>query len=119
MKKILIFSIIISVLTSCYDEFRLDNEFSAVAFSNATGGSNEQGVLWRTVVKDEGLKLNAGVYLAGILDNEKEISRVYIPLQQKVSIHNKNSWRDVMEFFNEKMSLFEAFFEAYKDIIEG
>ncbi|GGF74730.1 DUF1735 domain-containing protein [Wenyingzhuangia marina] len=72
MKKILIFSIIISVLTSCYDEFRLDNEFSAVAFSNVTGGSNEQGVLWRTVVKDEGLKLNAGVYLAGILDNEKE-----------------------------------------------
>jgi hypothetical protein len=53
------------------------------------------------------------------LDNEKEISRVYVPLEQKVSIHNKNTWRDVMEFFNEKMSLFEAFFEAYKDVIEG
>ena len=53
------------------------------------------------------------------LDNEKEISRVYVPLEQKVSIHNKNSWRDVMMFFNEKMSLFEAFFEEYKDVIEG
>ncbi|MFL1012843.1 DUF4268 domain-containing protein [Flavisericum labens] len=53
------------------------------------------------------------------LDNSKEISRIYVPLEQKVSIHNKNTWRDVMEFFNEKMTLFEAFFEEYKDIIEG
>ncbi len=54
-----------------------------------------------------------------VLENYKEISRIYVPLEQKVSIHNKNTWRDVMEFFNEKMSLFEAFFEEYKDIIEG
>ena len=54
-----------------------------------------------------------------ILENHKEISRIYVPLKQKVSIHNKNSWRDVMEFFNEKMSLFEAFFEDYKEVIEG
>jgi len=53
------------------------------------------------------------------LDNEKEISRIYVQLEQKVSIHNKNAWRDVMEFFNENMSLFEAFFEAYKEVIEG
>lgn len=53
------------------------------------------------------------------LDNEKEISRIYVPLEQKVSIHNKNTWRDVMVFFNEKMTLFEAFFEEYKDVIEG
>ncbi|GAA4975463.1 DUF4268 domain-containing protein [Algibacter aquimarinus] len=53
------------------------------------------------------------------LDNDKEISRIYVPLEQKVSIHNKNSWRDVMEFFNEKMILFEAFFEEYKDVIDS
>lgn len=53
------------------------------------------------------------------LENEKEISRIYVPLEQKASIHNKNSWRDVMVFFNEKMSFFEAFFEEYKDVIEG
>ena len=56
---------------------------------------------------------------AYFLNNEKEISRIYVSLEQKVSIHNKNSWRDVMEFFNENMSLFEAFFEEYKAIIEG
>ncbi len=56
---------------------------------------------------------------AYFLDNEKEVSRIYVPLEQKVSIHNKNTWRDVMFFFNKNMNLFEAFFEEYKDIIEG
>lgn len=55
---------------------------------------------------------------AYLLDNEKEISRIYVPLDKKVSIHNKNTWREVMEFFNETMSLFEAFFEEYKEVIE-
>ncbi len=53
------------------------------------------------------------------LDNEKEISRIYIPLEQKVSIHNKNTWQEVMVFFNDKMLLFETFFEDYQDIIKG
>ena len=53
------------------------------------------------------------------LENDKEISRIYVPLNQKVSIHNKNNWRDVMEFFNEKMDLFESFFEDYKDFIDA
>ncbi|WP_296317232.1 DUF4268 domain-containing protein [Winogradskyella sp. UBA3174] len=52
------------------------------------------------------------------LENGKEISRIYLSLEQKVSIHNKNTWRDVMEFFNTKMTLFEAFFEEYRDIIK-
>ncbi|MBV7267605.1 DUF4268 domain-containing protein [Winogradskyella luteola] len=52
------------------------------------------------------------------LENSKEISRIYLPLEQKVSIHNKNTWRDVMEFFNTNMILLEAFFEEYKDIIK-
>ncbi|MCK0180499.1 DUF4268 domain-containing protein [Flavobacteriaceae bacterium S0862] len=53
------------------------------------------------------------------LENGKEISRIYVLLEQKVSIHNKNTWRDTMEFFNEKMLLFEVFFEEYKDVIKG
>ncbi|SEQ42578.1 protein of unknown function [Hyunsoonleella jejuensis] len=53
------------------------------------------------------------------LENHKEISRIYVPLAQKVSIHNKNTWQDVMVFFNETMNLFEAFFVEYKEVIEG
>ena len=53
------------------------------------------------------------------LENGKEISRIYVPLKDKVSIHNKNSWQQVMVFFNETMSLFEAFFEEYQDVIKS
>ncbi|MBC3847096.1 DUF4268 domain-containing protein [Winogradskyella echinorum] len=53
------------------------------------------------------------------LDNGKEISRIYLPLEQNVSIHNKNTWRDVIEFFNTNMTLFEAFFEEYREIIKS
>lgn len=53
------------------------------------------------------------------LDNGKEISRIYLPLNEKVSIHNKNSWQEVMVFFNVNMMLFEAFFEEYRDIIKS
>ncbi len=52
-----------------------------------------------------------------ILDNHKEISRIYVEKTQ-VSIHNKDSWRDCMEFLNEKMLRFEAFFLEYKDYIK-
>ena len=53
------------------------------------------------------------------LDNGKEISRIYVPLGEKVSIHNKNSWQVVMDFFNQTMPKFEAFFQEYKDIIKS
>ncbi len=53
------------------------------------------------------------------LDNGKEISRIYIPIEKKVSIHNKNSWQEVMEFFNDYMGKFEAFFEDYKEILKN
>ena len=53
------------------------------------------------------------------LDNHKEISRIYVPLDQNASIHNKNTWQTVMLFFNEKMALFEAFFNDYKEVIES
>lgn len=54
-----------------------------------------------------------------ILDNYKEISRIYVPLNKKVSIHNKNTWQEVMLFLNEHMMLFETFFNDYKDFLEA
>ncbi|TXD84732.1 DUF4268 domain-containing protein [Subsaximicrobium wynnwilliamsii] len=52
-----------------------------------------------------------------ILKNGKEISRIYLPLEQKVSIHNKNTWREVMVFFNDEMLKFELFFEDFEDVL--
>lgn len=54
-----------------------------------------------------------------LLENGKDISRIYVVLDEKASIHNRNTWREVMEFFNEKMGLFEEFFEDYRDFLEA
>ncbi|HDZ04085.1 hypothetical protein LCGC14_0133480 [marine sediment metagenome] len=52
------------------------------------------------------------------LNNQKEISRIYVELNN-VSIHNKNSWRETMEFLNNAMLKIEKFYEDYKDVIDS
>lgn len=71
MKKILIFLILGVLLAGCYPEFRNDYPYTTVAFTNATGGLTAAGELGRTVVKDEGLKLDFGIYLAGVIENNE------------------------------------------------
>jgi hypothetical protein len=78
----------------------------------------EKLVALKSILKTEYLP-NAIYEEEFFLDNGKEISRIYVSLEQNVSIHNKNTWRDVMEFFNSNMILFETFFEEYKDIIKS
>ena len=53
-----------------------------------------------------------------LLDNKKEISRIYVELIN-VSIHNKNTWRETMEFLNQSMLKIEIFFEEYKHVIDS
>lgn len=53
-----------------------------------------------------------------ILENGKEISRIYL-VKKNVSIHNKNSWQETMEFLNENMKLLEDFFLEYRDVIDS
>jgi hypothetical protein len=53
-----------------------------------------------------------------LLENKKEISRIYVELKN-VSIHNKNTWRETMEFLNQSMHQIEVFFEEFKDIIDS
>jgi len=74
MKKIVLAFIMISLLASCYDPFRIDYPYTTVAFTSVTGNSSTPGVLGRTVVKNEGLKVDIGVYLSGVLENTKERS---------------------------------------------
>lgn len=51
------------------------------------------------------------------LENQKEISRVYVK-KHGVSIHNKNTWQETMVFFYENMSRLEDFFIEYEDILK-
>ncbi|CEN33616.1 DUF4268 domain-containing protein [Capnocytophaga cynodegmi] len=52
-----------------------------------------------------------------VLDNDKEISRIYVQ-KENVNIHNKNTWRETMEFLFEKMLKFEEFWYEYEDVIK-
>ncbi|MFK8297428.1 DUF4268 domain-containing protein [Capnocytophaga cynodegmi] len=52
-----------------------------------------------------------------VLDNDKEISRIYVQ-KEDVNIHNKNTWRETMEFLFEKMLKFEEFWYEYEDVIK-
>lgn len=54
---------------------------------------------------------------AYILENGKEIARIYVSLEQ-VSIHDKSTWQRTMVFFRENMVLMESFFSTYKEILE-
>ncbi len=51
------------------------------------------------------------------LENGKIISRIYIELPG-VSIHNKDSWQKIYEFFNKNMDKLEKVFLEYQDFIK-
>lgn len=53
-----------------------------------------------------------------VLENGKTISRIHIEYPQKFSVYNKNHWQDCYVFLNKQMSLFESFWEDYKEYIE-
>ena len=50
------------------------------------------------------------------LENGKLISRIWVSLSG-VSINNPNTWEQIFDFFNEKMTAFEIFFYEYEDYI--
>lgn len=53
-----------------------------------------------------------------LLPSGKLISRCYLQLDG-VSIHNKNTWPQVFDFFNTNMDKIEQFFVEYKDYISS
>ncbi|MEX2351048.1 MAG: DUF1735 domain-containing protein [Balneolaceae bacterium] len=72
MKRILGLLLLAGIITSCYDEFRRDFDETTVAFSTASGDATDQQLVYRTVVLGEGLRLNYGVFLAGVIENNQE-----------------------------------------------
>ncbi|RRQ48965.1 DUF4268 domain-containing protein [Maribacter algicola] len=52
-----------------------------------------------------------------LLENQKEISRIYTELNE-VSIHNKNTWLQTMVFLSQNMDKIEVFYEDFKDILK-
>lgn len=51
------------------------------------------------------------------LESGKEISRIWVQ-KENVSIFNKNSWQETFDFFVEKMTAFENFYQDFEDFIK-
>ena len=51
------------------------------------------------------------------IDQDKDISRVFV-LLEGVSINNKNTWQQTMEFLSLSMNQFESIFEDYNSVLE-
>lgn len=52
------------------------------------------------------------------LTNGKGISRIWVDINEKVSVNNKNSWETIYDFFAYTMTQFELFFYEYEDYIK-
>jgi len=52
------------------------------------------------------------------LPNGKCISRIWVDIEKKVSINNKNTWNEIYDFFADKMQQFELFFYEHEDYIK-
>ena len=50
-------------------------------------------------------------------ENGKTISRLYLELPN-VSIHNKDTWPEIYDFFNRNMGKLESLFIEYQDYIK-
>ena len=53
------------------------------------------------------------------LENGKRIYRIYVPLEDKFSIYNKNTWSTAFQFFVDQMSQFELIYYEFEDFIKS
>lgn len=102
-------------------KFHFDTKKALVVLDVEPQALEQRMELWEKLLSLKSILL--GDYLPDaifedyfVLDNQKEISRIYVE-RNNVSIHNKNTWQETMEFLNRNMILFEAFFEEYKDVL--
>ncbi|MGY5351509.1 DUF4268 domain-containing protein [Wenyingzhuangia sp. IMCC45533] len=53
-----------------------------------------------------------------VLESGKVVSRIYVELPTKFSIHNKDTWASCYSFYNDSMHQFELFWYEYQEYIE-
>ncbi|MFS4492399.1 DUF4268 domain-containing protein [Maribacter sp. 2308TA10-17] len=102
-------------------KFHFDLKMATVSLDIETIDLEQRIKLWEKLYALKSILINE--YLSEVrfedsftLENQKEISRIYVR-KEGVSIHNKNTWRETMEFLNRNMILLERFFQEYKEII--
>lgn len=104
-------------------KFHFDVKKAIVSLDIETDDLEKRISLWeklkalKSILKSEAVLPEAIFEDCFVLQNGKEISRIYVE-KTGISIHNKNTWREAMLFFNKNMGKLEDFFEDYKEIIQ-
>lgn len=104
-------------------KFHFDLSRAMVSIDIETSDLEQRIQLWEKLLSLKSIIINEYLLEAQfedsfLLENLKEISRISI-LKEGVSIHNKNTWQETMQFLNEKMRIFENFYSEYKDILKS
>lgn len=102
-------------------KFHFDTKQAMVSLDIETSDLANRIDLWEKLVSLKSILTkeylpNAIYEDSFVLENQKEISRIYI-VKEQVSIHNKNTWQETMEFLNKTMHSFEEFYTEYREII--
>ncbi len=109
-------------IKDCSFKFHFDLKNAMVSMDIENQDLEKRLELWEKIIslqsifKEEYLP-NARFEDTVFLENGKEISRVYVDINN-VSIHNKNTWQETMGFLKDNMAKFEDFFNEYEDIIK-
>lgn len=102
-------------------KFQFDLKMAMVSIDIETIDLEQRIKLWENIISVKSILLSEYLPEAQyedsfLLENHKEISRVYVQ-KINVSIHDKNTWQETMEFLNSNMKILESFFQEYEDII--
>jgi len=104
-------------------KFHFDLKKAMVSIDIETDDLEKRITLWekfqslQSLLQSEDYLPDAIFDEAFFLSNGKEISRIYVTLEN-VSIHNKNTWQETMIFLSEQMNQVELFFEDFREILE-
>lgn len=104
-------------------KFHFDLKMAMVSLDIETSDLDQRIKLWENIVSLKSILIDEYLPKAEFqdfypLENKKEISRIYVSITN-VSIHNKNTWQETMQFLNLHMIHLENFFTEYQDIIES
>jgi hypothetical protein len=80
-------------------------------------------ILYNTGIKDCAFKFHFDLKSAMVsMDIESQDLEKRLEVWEKLillrSIHNKNTWRETMEFLKDNMAIIEDFYNGYEDIIK-
>jgi hypothetical protein len=104
-------------------KFHFDLKMAMVSLDIETSDLDQRIKLWEKIVSLKSILIDEYLPKAEfqdfyLLENKKEISRIYVSITN-VSIHNKNTWQETMQFLNQQMIHLENFFTEYQDIIDS